>query len=335
MPPRNDQMNNPRQSGLPENEWERGRRLEAELTEAQAVKQRAKTRRVLRYAAGGVLGIVTLATIASGLFSVHERERAVVTRNGGFSYVAGPGLHLKAPWIDGIELVSLGLQTLTLTKLETFTSGAQPQHVDLDITVQWQVPAESVERVFRQGRNVDRRLQSMVIDRAKIEVGQRHAEAIPTQRAAIVAALLGHVREQALSLYGVEVVDLQLVNFDYSPEYRRAVDLAAVAQQNQARTTADAVSAVERAKGEANAAIEAARGRADSQKLEAQAQADAIRLRGEAEAASIEAQAKALGSNPLLVQLRTAERWNGTLPQNLYASAPIPLLTLPGQTASR
>ena len=327
MPPRDTMMSNP---GL-ESPADYRRRMEREEAEAA----RARVGRIARRVGYGIGAVAVLATIASGLFSVHERERAVVTRNGGFSYVAGPGLHLKAPWIDGIELVSLGLQTLTLTKLETFTSGVQPQHVDLDITVQWQVPAESVERVFRQGRNVDQRLQSMVIDRAKIEVGQRHAEAIPTQRAAIVAALLGHVREQALSLYGVEVVDLQLVNFDYSPEYRRAVDLAAVAQQNQARTTADAVSAVERAKGEANAAIEAARGRADSQKLEAQAQADAIRLRGEAEAASIEAQAKALGSNPLLVQLRTAERWNGTLPQNLYASAPIPLLTLPGQTASR
>jgi hypothetical protein len=29
------------------------------------------------------------------------------------------------------------------------------------------------------------------------------------------------------------------------------------------------------------------------------------------------------------VALRTAERWNGQLPQNIYAGAPIPFLQMP------
>ena len=39
--------------------------------------------------------------------------------------------------------------------------------------------------------------------------------------------------------------------------------------------------------------------------------------------------ARALETNANLVALRTAERWNGVLPQNIYAGAPIPFLSLP------
>jgi hypothetical protein len=49
-------------------------------------------------------------------------------------------------------------------------------------------------------------------------------------------------------------------------------------------------------------------------------------LQGEAQAAAIRAQANALKSNPTLIDLRKAERWDGKLPAAIYAGAPIPFL---------
>lgn len=274
----------------------------------------------------GLLGFTGILLLSGSYFTVHERERVVVTRLGAFSHVAGPGLRLKIPVIDSIERYSVAVNSLAMTKLETFTTGAQPQHVDLDITVQWAV--NDVERVFRQGNNPEVRLRSMVIDRAKVEFGKVHADQIPAKRGEIVESLRRHVSEEARDLYGLTVVDLQLVNFDYSQEYRRSVDGAAVAQQDQARSAAQAVSAENVARGQANAAIQAARGQAEATRLQAIAQAEAIRARGEAEASAIRAQAEALASNPNLVNLRQAERWDGKLPTNFVPGSAVPFLNL-------
>ena len=69
---------------------------------------------------------------------------------------------------------------------------------------------------------------------------------------------------------------------------------------------------------------EQAKGAADARLLQAQAEAKAIGLQGEAQATAIHAQADALKSNPTLIDLRKAERWDGKLPTAIYAGAPIP-----------
>ena len=76
--------------------------------------------------------------------------------------------------------------------------------------------------------------------------------------------------------------------------------------------------------GEADAAIEAARGRAQSLQLEAEAQARATLIKGQAEAQAQQLMADALSKNASLVEYQKALRWNGQLPQNVYAGAPIP-----------
>ena len=68
--------------------------------------------------------------------------------------------------------------------------------------------------------------------------------------------------------------------------------------------------------------------RANSVHTEAQAQADAIKLRSEAEAAAIRARAEALGTNPNLVTLTQAERWDGKLPVTMVPGGALPMLTV-------
>jgi hypothetical protein len=46
------------------------------------------------------------------------------------------------------------------------------------------------------------------------------------------------------------------------------------------------------------------------------------------EAAAIEARAKALGTNPNLVTLVQAERWNGVLPTTMVPGSAVPFVSL-------
>lgn len=294
---------------------------------------------VAKAAGAAFVGIVGICTLFGGYYRVGENDRAVVTINGAFSHVAGPGGHLKVPFLSDAEDFFIGNRTTVLAKMETFTTGDQPQHVDMDWVVQWFVPAANVERVFRLGRDVEPMLKSMIADRAKIEVGRRHANAIPAERGDITRAVLASVRAEALRLYGVEITDMQMPNFDYSPAFRAAVDAAAVASQKQAQIRTEADTAEARARGEAQSSIQEARGKAESSllaaraaaqatELRAAAEANAIRLKGEAEAGAIQAQAAALGASPNYVALRQAERWNGTLPTQVLGSAPMPFLNV-------
>ena len=117
--------------------------------------------------------------------------------------------------------------------------------------------------------------------------------------------------------------------------YRKAVDAAATAkakveQAEQEKREAEVVALKRKiaAEGEANAVRETARGRADGELFIKTAEAKGKELVGLAEAKALEAQGLALRSNPGLVQLEFAKRWSGTLPTNMYGSAPIPFLNI-------
>ena len=94
-------------------------------------------------------------------------------------------------------------------------------------------------------------------------------------------------------------------------------------QQNAEREKVQAQITVTQATAKANAVRAEAQAAADALRLNGEARATNIRITGDAEAAAIEARAKALGTNPNLVTLVQAERWNGVLPT-----------TMPGSSAS-
>ena len=53
--------------------------------------------------------------------------------------------------------------------------------------------------------------------------------------------------------------------------------------------------------------------------MNATAEAKAIQLKGEAQAMAMRAQAEALARNPVLVEMKKAEAWDGKLPQQLLS----------------
>jgi regulator of protease activity HflC (stomatin/prohibitin superfamily) len=74
---------------------------------------------------------------------------------------------------------------------------------------------------------------------------------------------------------------------------------------------------VTQASAKANAVRAEAQANADATRPNGEAQASNIRITGDAEAAAIQARAKALGTNPNLLTLVQAERWNGVLPTTM------------------
>lgn len=99
-------------------------------------------------------------------------------------------------------------------------------------------------------------------------------------------------------------------------------------QQNAEREKVQAQIAVTLANAKANAVRAEAQANADATMLNGEAQASNIKLTGEARAAAIEARAKALGTNPNLVTLVQAERWNGVLPTTMVPGSAVPFVSI-------
>jgi modulator of FtsH protease HflC len=281
----------------------------------------------------GLIALAILLYIVSPFFTVGEYERTVVTRFGQFHSLAGPGLHLRIPFVNGLETFPINIQRMQKDHLNTYT--IDNQELDAAVTLNFRIPESEVRRVFTTNRDYRANLESFMIDRFKREMGKINITAVAAHRGDVALAVQKSLESDATSLFGINIVDFQINDIRYTEQYRRAVDAAAIAkakveQSEQERRQAEVVAQRQKiqAEGEANAVREQARGKADGELLLATAQAKGKELVGLAEAKALEAQGQALRSNSSLIQLEFAKRWSGNLPINMYGSAPVPLLNL-------
>lgn len=289
---------------------------------------------------GGIVAVCGIIFFLTTYFTVAEYERTVVTRFGKFSYVADPGLHFKMPFVNATNTYHVGIESMVIHAgknaqgqlIGVNTYSVDNQEVDIIATVQYRIPPEKVQFLFENVQDYRTRLFDMIVDRLKSEMGKVNATHVAEKRGEIKKAVQ-EVLQRDAKLLGVNVTDFQLTNIEYQKGFRDAVAAAANAkagidtrenEQRQQEKVAETKKIA--ALGEANAAREKAKGEADAILVKAQANAKAIKLEGEAKADAMKAQAQALSANPVLVEMKKAEQWNGALPTAIYAGAPIPFM---------
>jgi len=284
-----------------------------------------------------VAAVAILLYIISPFYTVGEYERTVVTRFGQFDSLAGPGLHFRIPFVNGLETFPIGIQRMQKDHLNTYT--VDNQELDALVTLNFRIPETEVRRAFTTNRDYRANLESFMVDRFKREMGKINITQVAAHRGDVALAVQKSLDTEALALFGISIVDFQINDIRYTEQYRRAVDAAAIAkakveQSEQERRQAEVVAQRQKiqAEGEANAVREQARGKADGELLLSTAQAKGKELVGLAEAKALEAQGQALRSNSSLIQLEVAKRWSGNLPVNMYGTAPLPLLNLQQET---
>lgn len=279
-----------------------------------------------------------IAFIASWpFFTVGEFERTVVARFGQLSHVAGPGLHFRIPIVDTLETFPVNIQRISKDRVNTYT--IDNQELNAAITLNYRIPEDKVDDVYKNNRDYKANLEFYMVDRFKREMGKVNILQVASRRGEVAASVKKTLEAEATTIFGIAIVDFQITDLSYTDSYRRAVDAAATAkakveQAEQEKREAEVVALRKKiqAEGEANAEREQARGKADAQLLLATAQAKGKELVGLAEAKALEAQGEALKSNIGLIQLEYAKRWSGNLPVNMYGSAPLPFITLGPET---
>ena len=287
-----------------------------------------------------VAAVIVLAVAAAALgswYTVDQTERGVRLRYGAVIGTAQPGLGFKLPLIDTVEKVSVKTTTYSWDKMNSYSYDQQP--ADLKISVTLRASPDKVADLYAKFGRLDTAVNQVVSpvvnQQVKVVFGRYTAVKAIQERGPLNSAIKDAISETLKSDSMIIIESVQLENIEFSQTYLHSIEQRMLAevevqklQQNAEREKVQAQITVTQATAKANAVRAEAQANAEATRLNGEAKASNIKITGEAEAAAIEARAKALGTNPNLVTLVQAERWNGVLPTTMVPGSAVPFVSL-------
>jgi regulator of protease activity HflC (stomatin/prohibitin superfamily) len=294
-----------------------------------------------RFAFGGMVRFVIIAIVIVVVFSafwpfrsVPTGSRGVRTQFGAIKVIESEGLVIVPPW-QSVNLFSIRAEAAHIDKATGSTSDTQP--VDTDLTVRYSIQPERVSEVYEKySHNGDLQsyVQTATQEVFKAVTARYTAPDLIAKRAQVSNDILELLR-QKLDKYGAQVINIDMRNFSFSDSYMKAIndkvtqEQLRLAAENKVKTVeAEQKQKVAIAEAEANALKAKADGEAYATIKAATAQAEALRVQNDA-----------LAKNKDVLELRRievervkSERWDGKLPQAIYAGAPIPFFNPNGKS---
>ncbi|MDP3847714.1 MAG: SPFH domain-containing protein [Pseudomonas sp.] len=269
----------------------------------------------------GVL-LAVLVTLMGSWYTVDETERGVLLRNGAIVKVVEPGLSFKIPFIETVKFISVQSNATTYQGLQAYSKDQQT--ATLNVSVSWHVLPAEVDKVYMQYQDLDGLVSRLISRQVPTQVenvfGQYNAVSAVQNRGKFVNDVTKAIKE---AIAGPVVIDgVQIENIDFSDDYERSIALRMKAEVEV--KTREQMLATEQV--EAQIVVTRAQAEADSRVAQAKADAEATRLRGDAEADAIKAKTLALSSNPALIELTKAERWDGKLPTTMLPNGTLPFI---------
>ncbi|WP_404317535.1 prohibitin family protein [Klebsiella oxytoca] len=270
-----------------------------------------------------VSGIILLLIILfSSVYTINEGERGVVLRYGKTVKIAEPGLGVKIPLVEKVEKISVRNHAVVFKELQAYSNDQQP--AIMTVSVNFHIPPAEVERMYSGYQTIEslenRLLTRQVPTQLENVFGQYTAIKAVQDRARLVLDIQNAVKK---SITGPIVIEsVQIESIDFSDAYEQSIEDRMKAEVAIATRRQN----LETEKIQAQINVTQAQAKADSQLAAAKAEAESIRLRGAAEAEAIRARGNALRDNPGLVNLTTAERWNGQLPQTMVPGSGVPFI---------
>lgn len=276
----------------------------------------------------GLLGLATLIALMLlwPFYSVPTGSRGVITQFGQIIGVEKEGLAILPPW-QKLAYFSIRAEQADIENADGSTSDTQP--VKVSLTVRYSIMPDKVAEVYEKysrSGDLSSYVQTATQEIFKAVTARYVATDLISKRANVSADINVALR-QKLAVYGAQVINIDMRNFSFSPSYMEAIndkvtqEQLRLAAENKLRTVeAEQKQKVAIAEAEAAAVKARADGEAYANLKVATAQAESLKI-----------QNAALAQNKDVLELRRievervkAERWNGQLPQNVYAGAPIP-----------
>ena len=281
------------------------------------------------------LALAAAMAVLGSTFVVGEGERGVVTRFGEAKYQVDPGLHFKAPFVDGVRKIEVR-ERKSVEELAAGTRNQLP--ATTTVSINWTADPSAVMEIYKRYGSLEQ-FESRILDpklreAAKAAIGKYNADELIRDRQTVTAEILT-ILVDLMTGYPVTVNSPQIENVTLPEAYmasvlekERAREDASREQYNLEKQALVAQQEVQSAEAARDSSIARADGQAYQIRVEAEARADAIRLTKSAEAEGITEVEEALSANPLFVDYTKALQWNGQLPQTILGEGQDILLGL-------
>ena len=235
--------------------------------------------------------LVLLFVVFGAFFTVSAGNVAVKLRFGKIVGAYGEGLHLKLPFVDKIERFSVRIKK---DSFETEAFSKDLQTVGLTLAINHRILPDTIESIYRNlgPEYTATVLKPMVEEWTKAVIAKYSADSLISNRVE-VARELDQILKEKMKEKEVIVSDIAITNFEFSPQFLKAVEEKQIAEQEAKRAT----NLVEKVKKEAEQKI-----------LQAEAEAKSLRLQREVVSDDL------IRLRQVEVQLKAIEKWDGRMP---------------------
>ena len=269
------------------------------------------TRSSIRIVVPVIIGFIMVIVVLSASVKIVEAGHRGVLLNFGAvdtSASLNEGIHFVVPFRDNI----VQLEVRTQKTVENAASASRDlQDVSTQVALNYHVDPNTAQILFQQlGFDYASRVIAPAIQESVKQVTARfNAENLITNRETVKSEIENQIK-QRLAAYNVEVETISITEFQFSEQFRRAVESKVEAEQRALQATNDlrrieieAQQAKARAVGEQQSAIAQAEGVRQANVLKAQGESEAIKI--------IDVQ---LRENPRYLEWLKTQRWDGVLP---------------------
>lgn len=236
-----------------------------------------------------IAAIIVLAIIVGAFTTVKPGHTGVVVTLGKVSNnVLTEGLHLKVPFIQNVVQIDNRIVKL---EVETEAFSKDLQTVSTVLAINYRVESDMSYSVYKNiGSNYESVLVVPAVNEALKAITSKYtAEESVTNRVMIADGLLSELNKK-LNNSGLDVTDVNIINFDFSDVFIEAIEEKQVAQQRLLKAETDKQTAI----------------------TNAEADAETLRIRAEAEAAANRIINESLTNQ--IIEYNKVEKWDGVLP---------------------
>ena len=283
----------------------------------------------------GAVVFFIFSLIFANVYIVDQGEKAVVTNFGEISKTWSAGFHVKIPFVQSVKRYSVRVQKTVFGDEDRVLSAySNDQQIieNYSIAITWNYDPTRIEDVYKYfGTSDDESVFQTVVSptiqqTSKTIFGQFTAQTIVQDRAKLDNALEYRIKEQ-LSKYPIQIISVQIIDINFSKTYENVIEQTAQKKQEIEKSRNE----LKRIEIETQQQVAKAEAENKAIKLKADAEAYQISIKAKAESDAIKLKAEALKANKDLVDLKLAEKWNGTVPQTVVVNdgkSVLPLLNI-------
>lgn len=275
----------------------------------------------------GILGLFILTIIGCSSYEIVDAGYVGVKRNWGAIHKesVGPGLRFKIPIMQDIIEMETRLKSF---EIKAPAASKDLQKVETIISIQHSLNPVMAPDTLQQIGDLDKCditiVNPAVLECFKAVCSKYTAEELITKREIVktqisdsIQTFIDHTLKDKGVPGAIHISNVAIKDFDFSAQFNSAIEAKVTAQQEALKAETEKTKRITNAEASAKE-IE----------LAADAEAYQIEKQSISRAAAIEREAKAIAANPLLLELRAIEKWDGKLPTFSMSGGTVPFINL-------